>query len=183
MTQSNSEQNYVVVANESKSLGIFFRNPFFKRCYDIYCEIESETPGSLSETLNKSSFLGIIHSLLNSKKQLQSIREFIKNDDAAGYHLNSVRSPIYFSRVKRVAKFENDELIIKSSGFHFNEEKTGGACEREFTKIYRKAGNSITKFLSFRSDKNNGYNYTYKHILIEQSLKFTGKCNDQSRVS
>lgn len=154
----------MISVREYTQKGIFFRNPFFRREYDLWS-------GSHKGGLNDSkSLLGIVHRILNSPKKLNDLREFIKEDDAAGYFLNSVRSPIYFERevkelhleVSFISKQNNPiRMIIKSKGFNYIDEPVGGYCAKERTKItVETLYTTITKKFT---DKGK-YNFTYEHV-------------------
>jgi hypothetical protein len=44
---------------------------------------------------------GLIHRLLNSKSRFLALQEFVQTDNAAGFSLRELRSPIYFKREER----------------------------------------------------------------------------------
>lgn len=153
-----------ITVAERAETGIFFRSPFFKRSYDRYCD--RDAPGNVYDTLGVVGFLGFIHRILNRKEALTLKKEFMDEDpNASGYHLNSIRSPIYFRRNVRCALLEGEKLRIKSEGFHYLEEPVGGACEQEVTEIQiKKDGKWFTTFKG-RTDRNSSYNCTYRHRL------------------
>lgn len=172
-----TSQSSIILTNEEVKNGIFFRNPFFKREFDIYethYNILNDTPtkGCIHATHKFKGLWGKIHAILNSQsKVLRTIKWMSECDNAALYRLNSIRSLIYFSRIERSAEYIDEDLVIKSKGFHYVDEACGGACVKEFTKIYRVVGDKTKLIKSYYSHSTNsghkGYKMTYKHVLID----------------
>ena len=117
--------------------------------------------------MNKVGFLGWVNWLLNSKKRIAEIQEFVKLDNAAGYVFLSVRSPIYFSRIERTAEYYSDDLILKSWGFNYVDERVGGGCVKEKTVITKKINGRMKTIFNKLTHVNNGYKMTYKHTIEE----------------
>lgn len=125
--------------------GIFFRNPFFKKYYSLDAGFFDDlTPAP--ELKN----LGLIHRLLNSRKTIAELIDFVENDDnAAGFKLCELRSPIFFEREERYAQLNSPNgVTIISKGWNFVDEEVGGACEVERTWVYRGGDGSGSRFES-----------------------------------
>lgn len=150
--------NFPIVTAETEKLGVFFRSPVFKRYFELW---DGKPEFSAQSAKERKGFWGVVHWLLNSKKSIDSKIEFSNETDAAGYRLNSVRSPIYFKRVERTLKYCGDVVSIDAKGYNFVDERVGGNCEKEFTII--KVNGKIV--FHGRSDKN-GYNLTYEHVVL-----------------
>lgn len=54
--------------------------------------------------------------------------------------------------------------------FSYLGERVGGVCVKEHTTIYIIDGKKRKKFFSGRSDKNNNYNLTFRHV-VEDFVK------------
>lgn len=123
-----------ITTSSSMKKGIFFRNPFFKKYYSLDAGFFDDlTPAP--ELKN----LGLIHRLLNSRKTIAELIDFVENDDnAAGFKLCELRSPIFFEREERYAQLNSPNgVTIISKGWNFVDEEVGGACEVERTWVYR----------------------------------------------
>lgn len=159
-----------IITTERKVSGVFFRNPFFKRYYGVddgWYGDNINTDGNLHDVVNKVGFLGWVNWLLNSKKRIAEIQEFVKLDNAAGCVFLSVRSPIYFSRIERTAEYYSDDLILKSWGFNYVDERVGGGCVKEKTVITKKINGRMKTIFNKLTHVNNGYKMTYKHTIEE----------------
>ena len=162
-----------IVTTKCTVSGIFFRNPFYLRYYGIddgWYGDNIDTSGNLYCVENRVGFLGWANWLLNSKNSIEKLKEFVNTDNAAGYDLLSVRSPIYFKREECTAEFYSDDMIIKSWGFNYVDERVGGGCVKERTKIFKKVNGRMKKIVDKLTHTNSGYKMTYKHV-IEDFLK------------
>jgi len=156
--------NFPIVTAKAEKRGIFFRNPVFKRYFELW---DGELEFSAQAAKERKGFWGMVHWILNSNKSIESKIEFSKEDDAAGYSLNSVRSPIYFKRVERTLKYTGDVISIDSKGFNFIDERVGGNCEKEVSVI--KVNGAVV--FSGRTDVN-GYSMTFAHVAEEKIKSF-----------
>lgn len=160
-----------IVTQERIVSGVFIRNPFFKRYFDVY----DNNKGHVYDVKERKGFFGIVHGLLNSKKRIDDLIEFLKEDNASGYQLDSIRNPFYFTRVERTTTYHSDDIIIKSWGFNYVDERVGGHCVLEKTVIFKKLNGSMKKIFDGFTHANNGYVMTYKSR-IEAFLKTGNIC-------
>jgi hypothetical protein len=146
----------IITTFETVRKGIFFRNPFFKQYYGLDDGwFDDRQPAPDLENL------GIVHRLLNSKKTINLLKDFVNQDNAAGYKLWNLRSPLYFEREERSAELISDRVTIKAHGYNFVDERVSGGCESETTKVYID-GKLIAKY---ESSERNAYKNTYEHVL------------------
>ena len=152
--------------SETEVSGIFFRLPIFGRYFDLW---EDNEKFSAQSAKAKKGFWGVMHWLLNSNKSIDSKIEFSSKDNAAGYRLWSVRSPIYFKRIQRELSYVGDNgFCIESKGFNYTDERVGGGCVKEVTTI-KLPGRTVFKG---RSDKNGGYHFTYEHVVMDRVKEY-----------
>lgn len=154
-----------ITTSSSMKKGIFFRNPFFKKYYSLDAGFFDDlTPAP--ELKN----LGLIHRLLNSRKTIAELIDFVENDDnAAGFKLCELRSPIFFEREERYAQLNSPNgVTIISKGWNFVDEEVGGACEVERTWVYR--GGELIK----RLKQTGSYKFTYEHVLKDATVNLVG---------
>ncbi len=167
-----------IIVDEYEEIGLFLRNPIFKREFDVYRFEGNEDVTGVYEAKERKGFWGVVHSILNRKKTLDRIIRFLEeNDNVAYYHLRSLRNPFYTKRVVRLALYHNDSLIVESKGFHYVDERVGGHCVLEKTKVFKKINGRMKKVIDRRTDKNRGYRMTYA-TNIEDFIR-TGVISDR----
>lgn len=146
-------------SREGVESGIYFRNPFYSREFDLWEDGDS----ALLKTQSPNSLRSLIRWLINSRKKVAELIKFCHEDDnASGYVLNDIRSPIYFKRNWRSLTYYTDRFDIYSKGYHYLDERVSGHCVREDTVIYDKRLDNILKFTEYGS-----YKFTYEHVAKE----------------
>lgn len=156
--------NFPIVTAKAEKRGIFFRNPMFKRYFELW---DGKPEFSAQSAKECKGFWGMVHWILNSNRSIEGKIEFSKESDAAGYSLNSLRSPIYFNRVERTLKYAGDVISIDSKGFNFTDERVGGNCEKEVSVV------KVNGKIVFRGRTEvNGYNMTFAHVVEEKIESF-----------
>lgn len=153
-----------IVTTETRVKGLFFRNPVYRRQFDVY----DYGSGPARSALAGEGVMGKVHWLLNSGKALRKIIRFVEdNDDAGSWSMLSIRSPFYTQREQRTLVYETEDILVKASGWNYIDEPVGGRCEEEYTTISKINGysNRSTVLFSGSTKKRNSYNLTYQHIV------------------
>jgi hypothetical protein len=158
-----------IVTTTTRVKGIFFRNPFYHRQFDVY----EYGAHPARQARAGEGIMGKVHRLLNSRKSLNKVISFVEdNDNAACWSMWSIRSPFYTQRDQRTLSYESLDIFITAKGWNYIDEPVSGHCEEERATIIKINGYSNRSVVLFdgSSKRGNGYYLTYRHT-VEDLIK------------